>query len=151
MEVKMRLDYNTINWPIIYILYKEWCVVYVWESSFWLRRATSHIDKEYDYIDIFKAPVDCSERRIIENELILKYKPKYNSIINAQHLNLRSLWYIQDLEVRFKIKSMLRYDITKNLKKIILSTWEYFYNWKSLWVKYSAIRKVLKDKHLILI
>lgn len=64
----------------IYFLLQNNEVVYVGQTKEGLKRPFSHKDKDFDEIRL----IYCDENELdeFENKYILKYKPKYNKIVN---------------------------------------------------------------------
>ena len=104
--------------PLIYFLYYDDVIVYIWETWLWIKRIFQHTNKEYNKVEIIDAPINETDRKTMEFEYINKYKPKYNMSNNISML-LKREWYIQ-VE---KIRSILRknyensYKYTNNLKR----------------------------------
>lgn len=91
---------------IIYYLYDWEDIVYIWESWVWIKRCFQHTDKNYTHIEYKEASDDPLIRKRNENELIIKYKPKYNKkIFNVEqwYVNLNNIKDVLILEFNQEI------------------------------------------------
>ena len=126
-------DYGKV---FIYFLCKEKEVVYVGQTRQGLYRPFSHTNKDFDEIMICQ----CEEEDLdyMENEFILKYKPKYNNSLN---LNCRytikmAMEKIKaDIEPSYNMRKIkkdienyaIRVDKFKRFETINLSEFEWLY------------------------
>lgn len=70
--------FSCFRW--IYLLYKEWEIVYIWQSKNIFNRIWWHRDKDYDEIKFI--PIQRKNLSSHEAFLIRKHKPKYNVMHN---------------------------------------------------------------------
>ena len=108
-EEKNCKTIEVIRKPLIYFLINNDEVVYVGQTKYGLSRPFSHRDKEFNRLEI----LECKENEldILENKYIIKYQPKYNTLINKGY---------KIITARNKLRKVTGIDITvRDVRKIM--------------------------------
>lgn len=86
-------SYNTPNVPCVYLLFHDWELEYIGQTSNLKKRISSHItlrcsvvgahqSKQFDKV-MFKICKNKIEREVLELTLIERYKPMYNEFMQS--------------------------------------------------------------------
>jgi len=141
---------------IIYFLYDDDELVYIWQSANWMSRPLSHSDKKYNRLVLYKAPEDKIYRENVELSLIDKYRPKYNKFIwNNLYILSKQEFFNKDANyktleyIKWELKLIWRYDITAKIKLLVRKNIHNITRWKTMYVDYNDIRLLILDKYLL--